>query len=90
MRLAIDENRCKGCNLCTKVCPYHIFKEGKRPNRKGIVIPELDRPERCTNCRLQKLYGRTLCGVCQLTCPDQAIHWVEEKPYESKKVAIEY
>ena len=54
------------------------------------TLPELDRPERCTNCRLQYLYGRTLCGVCQLTCPDQAIHWVEEGPYELMKVAIEY
>ena len=35
MKLAIDETRCKGCNLCTKVCPYKIFKEGKKPNRKG-------------------------------------------------------
>ena len=42
------------------------------------------------NCRLQKLYGRQLCGVCQLTCPDQAIHWIEEEPYELHKVAIEY
>ena len=90
MKLAIDETRCKGCNLCTKVCPYKIFGEGKRLNRKGVAIPELDRPERCTNCRLQKLYGRQLCGVCQLTCPDQAIHWTEEEPYELHKVAIEY
>jgi 2-oxoglutarate ferredoxin oxidoreductase subunit delta len=28
--------------------------------------------------------------VCQLTCPDQAIHWIEEEPYEPHKVAIEY
>ena len=40
MKLAIDETRCKGCNLCTKVCPYKIFREGKKPNRKGIVVPE--------------------------------------------------
>ena len=90
MKLVIDENRCKGCNLCTKVCPYKIFRKGKKANRKGIVVPELDRPERCANCRLQKLYGRTLCGVCQLTCPDQAILWVEEKPFEKRKVAIEF
>ena len=90
MKLAIDETRCKGCNLCTKVCPYHIFQAGKKPNRRGIILPELDRPERCTNCRLQHLYGRTLCGVCQLTCPDQAIRWVDEEPYELMKVAIEY
>ena len=51
MKLAIDETRCKGCNLCTKVCPYKIFKEGRKLNRKGIALPELDRPERCANCQ---------------------------------------
>ena len=90
MKLAIDENRCKGCNLCTMVCPYRIFRTGSRLNRKGVVVPELDRPERCTNCRLQKLHGRTLCGMCQMICPDQAIRWDEEAPYERRKVAIEF
>jgi Pyruvate/2-oxoacid:ferredoxin oxidoreductase delta subunit len=28
--------------------------------------------------------------VCQLTCPDQAISWVEEGPYEDHTVVIEY
>jgi 2-oxoglutarate ferredoxin oxidoreductase subunit delta len=90
MKLAIDETRCKGCNLCTEVCPYKIFRVGKKPNRRGTIVPALDRPERCTNCRLRNLYDRTLCGICQLTCPDQAISLVEEEPYERKKVAIEY
>lgn len=90
MKLVIDEKRCKGCNLCTMVCPYKIYKPGKKPNEKGIVVPELDRPERCPNCRLQALYGRTLCGMCQMICPDQAISWVDEKPGEKKKVAIEF
>ncbi len=62
----------------------------ENPNRKGVVLPELDRPERCTNCRLMHLYGRTLCGMCQMICPDQAIRWEEEKPNEPHKVAIEY
>ncbi|MDD3574776.1 MAG: 4Fe-4S ferredoxin, partial [Methanospirillum sp.] len=52
--------------------------------------PELDQPERCPNCRLRELYGRRLCGVCALICPDQAIRWVPEKPYEPMKVVIEY
>jgi 2-oxoglutarate ferredoxin oxidoreductase subunit delta len=89
MKLVIDERRCKGCNLCTLVCPYKIFKPGKKPNERGVYTPELDRPERCTNCRLQKLYGRRLCGMCEMICPDQAIHWEEEKPAERKKVVIE-
>lgn len=90
MKLVIDENRCKGCNLCTMVCPYKIFRPGKKQNSRGVVIPELDRPERCPNCRLQPLYGRTLCGVCQMICPDQAIRWEEEKPHQPRKVAVEY
>jgi 2-oxoglutarate ferredoxin oxidoreductase subunit delta len=90
MRLQIDERRCKGCNLCTLVCPYRIFKPGKQANRRGVVVPELDRPERCANCRLRNLYGRTLCGTCQMICPDQAISWEEEEAYEPQKVAIEY
>ncbi|MCQ1538906.1 4Fe-4S dicluster domain-containing protein [Methanocalculus taiwanensis] len=90
MKLVIDDTRCKGCNLCVMVCPYHIFQEGRTSNRRGIFVPELDRPERCTNCRLQPLYQRRLCGVCQMICPDQAISWLHEAPFEPHKVVIEY
>jgi len=90
MKLVIDERRCKGCNLCTLVCPYKIFKPGKKPNQRRIIVRELDRPERCANCRLQKLYGRRICGVCEMICPDQAISWEDEEPYEAEKVAIEF
>ncbi|MDG6251784.1 4Fe-4S dicluster domain-containing protein [Methanocalculus sp.] len=90
MKLVIDDTRCKGCNLCVMVCPYNIFREGQRPNKRGVFVPELDRPGRCTNCRLQQLYQRRLCGVCQTICPDQAIRWVQEAPFEPHKVVIEY
>ncbi len=90
MRLVINERRCKGCNLCTVVCPYRIFKPGRVANIRGVIVPELDRPERCANCRLQKLYGRTLCGNCEMICPDQAISWKDEEPNEPQKVAIEF
>ncbi|MDD3574777.1 MAG: 4Fe-4S binding protein, partial [Methanospirillum sp.] len=33
MKLEIDESRCKGCNLCTMVCPYRIYRPGNGPNR---------------------------------------------------------
>ena len=89
MRLAIDEKRCKGCNLCTMVCPYKIFRPGTVANERGIVQPVLDRPERCANCRLQKLYGRRLCGYCQMICPDQAIQWVEEESPLGDRVEVE-
>ena len=90
MKLVINEHRCKGCNLCATVCPYHIFQEGRTPGPRGYVIPVFDRPERCTNVRLRKMYQRQLCGMCQMICPDQAISWVDEEPFEEKKVEIEY
>ncbi len=90
MQLVINELRCKGCLLCTSVCPYKIFTEGTKPGVRGYVLPVLDRPERCTNVRLQKMHKRTLCGMCQIICPDQAISWVDEKPLEESKVVIEY
>jgi len=90
MKLVVNEKRCKGCNLCTTVCPYHIFQEGTRPGSRGYVIPVLNKPERCTNVRLRKMYKRQLCGVCQRICPDQAISWIDEEPFEPKKVEIEY
>lgn len=62
----------------------------KGTQQPGIVTPVLDRPERCTNCRLQALYGRMLCGVCHMICPDQAISWVEEKPFEPHRVEVEF
>ncbi|MBN1166742.1 MAG: 4Fe-4S binding protein [Methanospirillaceae archaeon] len=90
MKLFIDETRCKGCNICTMVCPYSIFTPGDTPNRRGIYVPVLDRPERCTNCRLTYLYGRQLCGVCSMICPDQAISWIADEPYSARCVVIEY
>ncbi len=72
------------------VCPYAIFQPGKEPNKRGIYTPILDRPERCTNCRLMNLYGRQLCGLCSMICPDQAISWVANEQYDAQNVEIEY
>ena len=44
MKLAIDERRCKGCNLCTQVCPYHLFRPGTTANRKGVLVPDSTGP----------------------------------------------
>ncbi|HJJ30252.1 MAG TPA: 4Fe-4S binding protein, partial [Methanocorpusculum sp.] len=35
MKLVINERRCKGCNMCTIVCPYGIFQEGVSPGSRG-------------------------------------------------------
>ena len=34
--IAINEDRCKGCSLCVRVCPTHVIEMGKHLNVKGF------------------------------------------------------
>jgi 2-oxoglutarate ferredoxin oxidoreductase subunit delta len=62
-RILVDEDKCKGCELCTTVCPYGIIHLSDCYNAKGYRPATLVDPEgRCTGC--------TLCAVM---CPDAAI-----------------
>lgn len=56
----IDEDRCKGCGLCTTVCPQNILKlTEERFNAKGHRPVEVTNPEACTGC-----------AMCAIMCPD--------------------
>ena len=63
-RIEIDENLCKGCTLCTLVCPKSVIKMAEdQLTPKGyhpavLVDPEME----CTGC-----------GICGVVCPDAAI-----------------
>jgi len=70
-RIVIDEVRCKGCLLCTAVCPEEIIRVSSRINPQGYKVVEAD-PERHASC--------TGCTACAQTCPDVAI-----TVYRSKK-----
>jgi len=63
-RIVIDEVRCKGCLLCTAVCPEEIIRTSSRINPQGYKVVEAD-PERLASC--------TGCTACAQTCPDLAI-----------------
>lgn len=56
----IDEDRCKGCELCVSVCPVNILQlsEG-RFNAKGYRPIEVTDPDECTGC-----------AACATICPD--------------------
>jgi 2-oxoglutarate ferredoxin oxidoreductase subunit delta len=62
--IVIDEERCKGCELCTTVCPKgNLVQMSPRFNAKGYRPSTfVDREGRCTGCTL-----------CALMCPDMVI-----------------
>jgi len=61
-RIEIDPERCKGCALCTAVCPEKILRLSEAFNRQGHHFAECFQPERCTAC-----------SSCAVMCPDCAI-----------------
>lgn len=61
--IAIDENRCKGCELCTVVCPKGIIHIAEHFTPRGYRPAKLIDPHgACTGCLL-----------CSTICPDVAI-----------------
>lgn len=62
-RIVIDEARCKGCALCTHVCPHNLVQIATHFNSKGYQPAEFVDPEgACTGC-----------ANCATMCPDLAI-----------------
>jgi len=60
----IDGERCKGCDLCTTVCPQHVLiLDEARLNAKGYHPAKLNDPNgECTGC-----------AICSVMCPDVCI-----------------
>ncbi len=63
-RIEIREDRCKGCLLCTTVCPEGILIQGDKLNSKGYKVIMCD-PAKKEKCR-----G---CAFCAEICPDGVI-----------------
>lgn len=62
-RIEIDEERCKGCLLCTATCPKGLLRRSERFNRHGYLVAEcVDGKGACTGC-----------ASCAVMCPDVAI-----------------
>jgi 2-oxoglutarate ferredoxin oxidoreductase subunit delta len=80
-RIVVDDMLCKGCELCTSVCPKDLIHMAMdRFTPKGYHPAELVDPEEaCTGC-----------AICVVICPDSAItvyRWVAEDKLE--KTAIQ-
>lgn len=67
-RPIFNEERCKGCELCTVACPHKIIVLADRFNSKGY------RPATCID--ETKCVG---CALCAKTCPDIVIEIHKDK-----------
>ncbi|MBZ0263781.1 4Fe-4S binding protein [bacterium] len=62
VRVNIDTDRCKGCELCVRACPQGIIDMATEINAKGYFYARVWDQPRCIGCKL-----------CAITCPDIAI-----------------
>ena len=73
--IEIQEDWCKGCELCINRCPVNALELSSKLNKKGIHPPRLKDDNECNFCRL-----------CELICPDFAITVVAD---EEEKLSVE-
>lgn len=61
--VTIDQNRCKGCNLCVVACPTDTLKlQSNEVNDRGYHFAYMLNPDNCIGC-----------ASCALVCPDACI-----------------
>ncbi|MFH1263089.1 MAG: 4Fe-4S binding protein [Pseudomonadota bacterium] len=61
-RIVVNEERCKGCELCVAACPKKIIEMSKAINRQGYFFAQITNRDLCTGCKL-----------CAIACPDVGI-----------------
>ena len=62
-RVTFNEDICKGCELCTTVCPVNILAMDRtKINAKGYHPATVTDPDKCIGC-----------ANCATICPDLVI-----------------
>ena len=61
-RVKIDDERCKGCDLCVAVCPNGSLVMSTALNARGLHFITFAKDSGCSGCLR-----------CTLMCPDVAI-----------------
>lgn len=67
-RITLLGSLCKGCGYCIEFCPNKVFEKSDEMNEKGVTLPRVKDPDKCT-----------LCGLCTRLCPDFALTMTEEE-----------
>ena len=70
--VVVDQNRCKGCNLCVVACPLNVLTlTTKKVNHKGYPYAEQAIEDTCNGC-----------SSCAVVCPDGCISVYRKKEDE--------
>jgi 2-oxoglutarate ferredoxin oxidoreductase subunit delta len=67
--VVVDNEQCKGCNLCVVACPQGVLNLHREVNSKGYHYSYMANPDLCNGC--------TNCGT---VCPDSCITVYRFKP----------
>ena len=67
-KVKVDFSRCKGCFLCTSVCPKGVLLPSTELGAKGFEIVQIDEEKECIGCGIpDPQSGRGspghLCGI---------------------------
>ena len=60
--IEIDQELCKGCQICISFCPKDVISPSDRLNASGYLPVLLDDSGICTGC-----------AICAVVCPEVAI-----------------
>lgn len=62
-KVTFNQEKCKGCALCTTGCPVHIVVIDKETiNNKGYNVATVKEMDKCIGC-----------ASCAMMCPDGVI-----------------
>lgn len=83
--LIVHEEKCFGCGNCVVACPVNVSNDpwgagsGKAPTNDKIILRVVDRTVQASNVEECRRFGpnRILCNACIVTCPLEAIEFVE-------------
>jgi 2-oxoglutarate ferredoxin oxidoreductase subunit delta len=61
-KITIDQELCKGCELCIEFCPKKLITLSDKLNAAGYLPSSFKESEECTGC-----------ASCATVCPEVAI-----------------
>jgi len=60
--IEIDQELCKGCQLCMSFCPKDVISPSNKLNAGGYLPVSFNNGEDCTGC-----------AICAVVCPEVVI-----------------